>query len=312
MESYFLNPQPQMGIGQVEVAFYSPSDQLIDSTKNNHNSIPVVFVLPGFDGNPQWYESFISLKEILDQLTSERKIPPVVAVIVNPTVGEGSGFYVNSSKGGRWRDFISHYLCSWTEQMVREKFELEVSEYILIGHSVGGFGSFYLILNEPKFSKGACLSAIISVDMVQDWLSYVQREGQWSNPEKWNENHFFTRLIYYMFKAFGENNHELPFVEIDGSIRIFDDLLYLWKRCGYDLITELEYNLIPESIDKLYLGIGRRDIVVGLNYYVQADQILSKQLSGQQYKFEVYDGDHVNGLNQAVANALIFIFESGD
>lgn len=312
METHSINPPPEMGMEQVKVSVYYPSDQQMAAWKNDNNSIPVIFILPGFDGNPQWYESFISLKEILDDLTGEAKIPPVVAVIVNPSVELGSSFYVNSATWGLWSDFISLNLCSWTEQAVKEKFNLPVSEYILIGHSMGGFGSFYLMLNELKFSKGACLSGVISVDMIQDWLPYIEKEGVWNNPDQWNDSDFFTRLAFCMFKAFGENNHDLPFVQVDGSLRIYDDLLYLWKRSGYDLITELEYNLCSESIDKLYLGIGRRDIVVNLDYYLQADQFLKQKLSDRQYRFEVYDGDHVNGLNQAMVSAIIFIFESGD
>ena len=118
---------------------------------------------------------------------------------------------------------------------------------------------------------------------------------------------FFTRLIYYMFLSFGQNGHETPFAPAPEQIYVFDDLYKNWKRKGYDILINLEYTNNAESIKRLYIGVGRSDIVIPLEYYQRADEHLKNMLSDENYMYDVFDGDHIYGVRSAMSNALIFL-----
>jgi len=296
------------GFRKVDALIFYPESLLIDPAQKE---IQVVIFLPGFDGNPQWYVDFLKMGDIFDSLVGNGDIPCVIGIVVDPSVSMGSCFYVNSDSFGKWEDFIVKALPEWIDTWMEENIPYKKGDLVLFGHSMGGFASIYFGMKYPQiYSKIASISGILSVDMVEDWLKFVKREGVWKNKILWDDTHFFTRLVYYMFLSFGQNGHEIPFAPGTEEIYVFDDLYNNWKRRGYDILINLEYTNNAESIKRLYLGIGRRDIVVPLMYYEKANSFLEKFLPDERYMYEVFEGDHITGVRGAMANGLTFLLGS--
>lgn len=288
----------QLEVIEIKVDIYIPDN--IGETTN------IVIFLPGFDGNPQWYRDYIKLDTILSTVINNENIPPFISIVIDPTVLNGSSFYVNSKIFGKWEDFISTGLLRWAESYFKKKYSITINDFSLIGHSMGGFASLYIGLQHSDiFSKVASISGLITVDMIENWKKYILNENVWFNKNLWDENHFFTRLIYYIYSSFEGDTTGTPFT-ISGEIKY--ELYERWKLKGYDIINEFN-STDSLGFSKLYLSVGRYDIVVPIKYFVNINEIIINKINNSNYIFKVFDGDHINGLSKEIYSALKFFFK---
>lgn len=207
--------------------FYTPPDY---SAKKKY---PLVIFLDGFE-----YLNTIPSKTILDNLISDGKIPPVVAVFVATPV----------ETGVREKEYYANPL--FVDFMVKELLPLVRSKYVVlnkpagttvVGLSASGFAGGFLALKHPeKFGN-----VIMQSPAVFWGNDYYGEDGEWLTNEYVNSAK--TKVRYYLeigkFEAYAPTRKGEP--NAFHSVRHFRDVL---KLKGNEVIYN-EFNGAHEMIN---------------------------------------------------------------
>ena len=102
---------------------------------------PVLYFLPGFSADHKTIANMLS-NSLSDQAESEQDM---IIVVVNGTSKLGGCFYTNSPVTGNWADFVMENVVSYIDS--RYNTVQAAKSRGIAGHSMGGFGSLQLALN---------------------------------------------------------------------------------------------------------------------------------------------------------------------
>ncbi|MBN1150760.1 prolyl oligopeptidase family serine peptidase [candidate division WOR-3 bacterium] len=271
--------------------------------------MPVVVILPGFDGNAQWYLQYLNIEKILVQ---SWLVEPFITVIVDPISEPYSCCYVNSELSGKWEDIISEYLPARIDEWARDSLSIETGQYCLVGHSLGGFGALYIGSRHPDIFKCVgSISGILTLESIHAWTEYIKREGVWRNIDLWTQEHFFTRLSYQLCANFLSMPNPQLFVNDGGNLQIDGSLIALMKDRGFDVLSWFKEGSAAFSDQKVFIASAKGDIVCPVRYH----QDLKNNLPSADsfiLKIETYEGDHISILGESILDCFIFFFEGED
>lgn len=157
---------------------YLPKSYYTDEKK----TYPVLYLLHGHGGTSLDWQSKGKIKETLDELTENGKIPEIIAVMIN---GKNS-WYVNGKV--KMEDAIIKEMIPYIEKTYRIKSE---KQYRAIGGlSAGGYGTLRFILKYPEmFSGGIILSPAAYEDVPPKSSSAMM-------VEPFTENDLFSRELW--------------------------------------------------------------------------------------------------------------------
>lgn len=158
-------------------------------------------------------------------------------IIIMPS-GQTS-FYLNENNGEQFCDYLIELI-----DYVQNFFEVESSEVLCIGNSMGGFGSLNLIANYPtRINRVALLSPAINVN------SYVL---------EYNDNYDYETVLFEKLKKInpkriyhycGINDHlydqNYEFSTIFGTNLIVDEFAHVWETWDLQIkkyLKQLELN----------------------------------------------------------------------
>ncbi len=155
---------PEINSGTTLVANISASDPNIGTKPamiylppnyNSTRSYPVVIFLHGYGSDHLFWQAVEDIKGVLDYLISAGKIKPCIAVMPNAKNVLGGSFYTNSefqpianSVFGRYEDYIVNDVINFIRN------NHHVSEFYLVGISMGGYGALKLGVKHPDVFKG--------------------------------------------------------------------------------------------------------------------------------------------------------------
>lgn len=173
---------PTLGIAGREALVYLPPGY--DAAEARARRYPVVYFLhggPGWEGD--WFQHG-ALAAILDQLTAERRIPPLIAIAAD---GRGLGrrgrsLWLDSWDGrSRMASYITRDVVSWADSAFRTL--PDARDRALVGISDGATGALGLMFRHPghfgaaaglsgryRAHGAAGLAAVAGPDSIAPWL----------------------------------------------------------------------------------------------------------------------------------------------
>ena len=117
---------------------------------------PVVYLLHGFTANEaSWARGYggFDIGRSTDSLVAAGAVREMIIVMPNALNRLRGSFYMNSSSAGGWDDFISAELVSYIDAKYRTL--AAPRSRGIAGHSMGGFGTFYLAMRHAGDVYGA-------------------------------------------------------------------------------------------------------------------------------------------------------------
>ena len=268
---------------------------------------PVIFGIPGFMGYGDLYLQGGMFRqpfnEMLDELITAGKMPPVIYVMPNCMTYYGGSQYVNSSAVGNYEDYVIRELVPFIDANFRT-----TGMRAIMGGSSGGIGSFSLAVKYPDIF---CAFADHSGDSAfdQTYLRDVTRFV--TEMEKYDydltkfrpvihdrtvpkDNSFMVVFeLFAMAACYSPNpaieplGFELPFDIRTGELRqeIWD------KWLEFDPVQMVEpYQANLRQLRLIFVDCGKRD---QFSLLLGARQVHAKLTQfGIDHIYEEYDSDH--------------------
>lgn len=237
---------------------------------------PVILYLPGYSGTGAgccnvslWSESF---PQRLDRLIVARRMPEVIAVMVDAATQYGGSQYINSAGTGRYMDYVVDELVPWMDRTYRT-IPLAAARAV-VGKSSGGFGALTIAMRRPGVFD---VVGAQSGDMYFDYcyradlpkvVAICERLGgvrgllrQWRNNARLQQEAHLAMMFVAMASCYSPNvktplGFDLPFDETTGLPR--EAVWRHWQR--WDPVVCLpRYAANLRRLRLLYLEAGCRD-----------------------------------------------------
>jgi S-formylglutathione hydrolase FrmB len=278
---------------------------------------PVVYLLHGFTVNElSWARGSagFDIGRSTDSLVAAGAVREMIIVMPNERNRLLGSFYTNSSSGGGWDDFTSSELVSFIDAKYRTL--ATARSRGIAGHSMGGFGTFYLAMRHGGDVYGAAYALSACCTYFRMSTAPAAAAG-WGLIEDLTSLDSAKRLPFgasadlALAAAWSPNPNRPPlFVDFplerrDGSWHEVEPVLAKWD-------DHFPLRMIPSSIDRLKrlaglaFDIGTRDELVPPSQLATMDTALTR--AGVPHTFETYDGTHTSGVGQRIITKVLPFF----
>lgn len=153
------------------VAAYLPKGYKFDIVGPRY---PVLYLLPGYDGEPSFYYRFgnenyyqiANVAEVADRLIADKEIKPMIIIMPDASTPYGGSFYANSSLEGPWEDMMAQELIHYVDTTYLTLAEQYGKESRAIsGNSSGGYGAVRLAMDYPDlFNSVSAIDAPLAFE----------------------------------------------------------------------------------------------------------------------------------------------------
>lgn len=293
---------PVLVFGQgslTDISFYSNSLNMIQNMQvylpeeynpQDAKRYPVVYFLHGalatHTSNPE-------LIGILDNLIEDLTISPVIVVKPDGSVGPwGGSMYTNSELYGSFEDYIVYDLVEFIDTTYKTISNRD--KRVIMGHSMGGYGSMKLAFKHPDIYRGAAShNGPLDFNHFSLWVPTILAENGGAPVSSYNPNKgIATLFLYTVAGAFSPNLNNTPYpvdFPLDSTGNFIDSTFNRW------LIHDparLCSNITPESNLAIYFDCGEQDEVFLHPFNIGfADSL---DALGLNYVFKSYEGTHNN------------------
>ena len=275
--------------------------------RDRERRYPVLYGLAGFTGsgfsylNWDWYQP--NLPERLDRLTAERKMPPVVVVMVDGITRIGGNQYVDSSAVGPWARHVCEELVPWAERTFR--LLPGRAHRGVFGKSSGGYGALMMGLEHADVFAGVAshsgdayfeycygvgfpgvVDVLRSVGGLARFLAALHEKPKF--PAAWN-NALITvaQAAFYSPNPAVPHGFDLPFDLETGERR--EDVLARWRLRDPVFLVERHADAL-RSLRLLYFDCGTKD---EWNLHHGARMLAARcRRAGVPFVHEEFDDDH--------------------
>jgi S-formylglutathione hydrolase FrmB len=292
---------------------YLPPSYASNTTKR----YPVVYLLHGFTtSEASWARGYagFDIGRATDSLVAAGAVREMIIVMPNALNRLRGSFYVNSSSAGGWDDFISAELVSYVDSKYRTL--ATPASRGLAGHSMGGFGTFYLAMRHAGDVYGAAYALSACCTHFRTSTDSAAAAA-WGLVEDLTSLDDAKRLPFYasvdlaLAAAFSPNPNRPPlFVDFplerrEGQWERMDVVSAKWTE-HYPL------DMLPRSADRLKrlaglaFDVGTRDELVPLSQLTAMDTALTR--AGVPHTFETYDGTHTSRIGERIITKVLPFF----
>jgi S-formylglutathione hydrolase FrmB len=295
------------------VLVYLPPSYASNPTKR----YPVVYLLHGFTTNEgSWARGYagFDIGRSTDSLVASGAVREMIIVMPNALNRLRGSFYVNSSSAGGWDDFISAELVSYIDKKYRTM--AGPRSRGIAGHSMGGFGTFYLAMRHAGevYSAAYALSACCTHFRTSTDSAAT---AAWGLVEDLTSLDDATRLPFgasadlALAAAFSPNPNrpplyvDFPLERREGQWQQMDAVSAKWTE-HYPL------DMVPRSADRLKrlaglaFDVGTRDELVPPMQLAVMDTALTR--AGVPHTFETYDGTHTSRIGERIITKVLPFF----
>lgn len=306
IESDALRDNPLRDPAERPVIVYTPPDYDAEASRR----YPVLYLLHGYTGDAlgiiagrKWETNPV---QWIDRLIRERRMRPVILVVVDGWTRLGGSQYVNSIHNGDYATYVTRDVIGHVDAQYRT-IAREGGRAVL-GKSSGGFGAMHLVMEYPGvFAAFASHSGDSYFQYAQTRaFPEVQRTLERHNfdlaafvelfekKQKRSQSEYVTMEILGYAAAYSPRSNkafdlELPFDLHTGEIRgeVFEQWL------SFDPVERVPHG--DEELRRLrlrYLDCGRRDeYALDIGARLIAERI--REL-GLEVRHEEFDDDHRN------------------
>ncbi len=272
--------------------------------KNRPEKYPVVYFLHGA-GTDQFLYSLL-FKLVLDYHILRKNIEPVVLVLPDGSAPPYRGsFYTNSELYGQFEDYVKHDVITYIEEKYNVR--TDPAGRFMMGASMGGYGAMKIAARHPEMFRGVVshsgphdLSRI--EELIPNLLAeYAPETIEYAfNPDAGR----FSSLAFSMGGAFSPNLTDPFFVNLplNTSAEIIPEIYAQW-------LTHSAARVVKNSPSfpnlAVYFDCGRQDELEVFRFNTAFADTLNDL--GVAYRFEAFDGGHLNKLLFRLNVSLRFI-----
>ena len=266
---------------------------------------PVVYLLHGFIASDEWGPRAMNVAGLLDSLIAERAAGEMIVVMPNGSNRFAGSFYVNSTTNGNWEDFIARDLVSYIDHRYRTLAKAESRG--IAGHSMGGFGTFYLAMHHAGTTYGAMYALSACCARASATLDPSRVGAQWDTVATLtsfaalDRSSFLVRAMAALSAAYSPDPNRPPFffdleqVRRDGQWQTDPVVQKKWDAHS-TLLMVPAYRDALRRMRGIGFDIGAQDQAVAPAEAMAMDSALSR--AGIPHTFETYQGDHLNKIRE--------------
>jgi len=302
---------------------------LPDDYDKNNQQYPVLYFLGAYSWGPQYAKSF---SKMFDEFEKKNQSLDFIVVMIDGDTPLRGSFYVNSKVHGRFADFVLKETLPWVKENFRIK---SASKHTAIaGFSMGGTGALRFAADNPsKFGHVYALSPGIMDDngLNSSYLSNKKAVARYKklrsdlsksdNPAQLMETEFKDFQGMALWQN-GEDNSNAAFVMAYGGAFAAQGKTVFGPHFSTQQTQEPHWrfgfgNLInqysnPSVLSKLYsvrVEVGDKD---EYKWITEGTLKLKEVSEAQNSKVEVitFDGNHINKLNERIAQSMLPHFQS--
>ena len=291
-----------------DVAIYLPPSY----AKTRDRRYPVVYFLHGYAGSSdKWYgpakfKFWTDFPTILNKGFAEAGNRELIFVTPDAFTRYQGSFYSNSVTTGDWEDYIVHELVPYIDAHYRTI--PERASRGLTGHSMGGYGTIRIGMRHPDVFSSIYLLSACCTKFADSFLSENGTKAETAKtPEDANALDIGPRLIFAVSAAWAPNPKNPP---------LFADLPVKDGKLQEKIVAKFHANeplyMIDQYIENLRglkaigLDVGNKDSVALVDASQHLDEVLTSYGIGHQ--FEIYDGDHVNHIEERIETKVVPFF----
>jgi len=287
------------------VSVYLPPSYSRD-TKRRY---PVLYLLHGFtDSDSKWFglegKHFVNVPKAADAAVANG-VPEMIIVMPNALNRYGGSFYSNSVVIGDWETFVTRELVRYVDAHYRTLARPESRG--LAGHSMGGYGTLRLGMKAPGiFSALYAMSPCCVAANLDPDPKMFERVANVHSPDDIAGQDFMTKAMLAGAAAWSPNPKNPP---------LYVNLPVVDGKLMADVVAEGAANaplaMLPQYIPALKtyraLGIDAGDKDQPIADTVKALHVRLDDFS-IAHSFEIYDGDHVNRIEDRLTNKVLPFF----
>jgi S-formylglutathione hydrolase len=286
-------------------------------SSNAAKRYPVVYLLHGYSASEaSWtggYSGF-DIGRAMDSLVAAGAVNEMIIVMPNARNRFLGSFYTNSESTGGWDDFVSSELVAYVDGKYRTL--ATPRSRGLGGHSMGGFGTFYLALLHGGDVYGAAYSlsgccthfaTAVTPGAVDNW----GRIESVASIDEARRLPFLQSVSVALAAAFSPDAGRAPlFIDYPFEMREGQ-----WQAVGAVQAKWSEhapYDMLPSHADHLKrmagfaFDVGTRDELVDPRQVAQMDTAFTR--AGVPHTFETYDGTHTSRIGERMITKVLPFF----
>lgn len=274
---------------------------------------PVVYWLHGFGGTKNtgdtgWDKD---LTNTVSKLISSGSIKPLIIVMPDGSNRFGGSMYTNSITTGNWEDFIADELPNYIDTNYRTL--SKPASRGIAGHSMGGYGAIKIAMKHPDifsvvYGTSPCCLAQSPTDFNQKVIDATLETKSW---EEWENADFYTKAILAQSAAYAPNPANPPFYG-DLPYKLKSDTTDVSEKAKAKWLANIpswmadQYNSNLKQLRAIAFDAGSHDIPKILRdskYFAQTLTSIKVQNT-----FEVFDGGHVDKVNERIETKILPFF----
>jgi enterochelin esterase-like enzyme len=279
--------------------------------KNTKRRYPVLYLLHGFtDSDTRWFgregEHFVNTPKAVDAAFAAG-VKELIVVMPNAFTRFQGSMYGNSVVTGDWETFISRDLVAWVDSHYRTL--ATPASRGLAGHSMGGYGTLRVAMKAPGvFSSLYIMSPCCLQPGPPPEPEMFGVVARIRTAEEISAADFFTKAMLASAAAWSPNPKKPPlFIDLpvaDGKLQ--PEILARWAANAPVILLHQHVPAV-KTYRAIGLESGDKDPVA-----VEGSKRLHELLDGYSiaHVYEVYDGDHVNRIQERLTTKLLPFFST--
>ena len=277
---------------------------------------PVVYLLHGFKAKNRLWTGpgqpgrGLEIQEMADDLIQRGIIKPLIIVMPDAANAYGGSFYLNSAVTGLWEDFICRDLVNYIDRTYRTIPQTRARG--LAGHSMGGYGAFWLGLRHPEtFSavygmSPACL--VFTEHFLKLQRSNLLAVAKLTDRNRFEDLAWRDQVVIAAGAAVAPNPArppwlaDFPLEEVNGQEVLNNGVWQRWLESDpYSHLESGRANLVQLS---LAFDMGTADRMLPQCQMVH--QALERL--GVPHSFEEFQGDHASQMRERLQDKVLPYF----
>jgi len=271
---------------------------------------PVIYLLHGFtDSDARWFglegKHFVHVPRAVDAARANG-VGDTIVVMPNAFTRFQGSMYSSSVAIGDWERFITRELVEYVDAHYRTLARPESRG--LAGHSMGGYGTMRLAMKAPGvFSSIYAMSPCCMNSSQLPPVEFVERAAKIHDAQGVTDADFLTKAMLASAAAWSPNPKNPPFFLdlplVDGKLA--PGILAEWSANSPNLML---HQYIPALRSYRAMAIDAGDKDAGIAAAVTELHGLLEAY-GIVHGYEIYDGDHVNHIEERLVKKVFPFFD---
>ena len=269
--------------------------------KEPRRRFPVVYLLHGYGGGPDVWNTLHHLREGLDRGFGHGAREVIIVAPDAQTLHNGT-FYSNSVTIGDWETFIAHDLVAYIDGHYRTI--ATRSARGIAGFSMGGYGTLRIAMKRPEtfsaaYAMSSCCLAPIGARQATAALEKVTTVEAAKAIDR-------GQRVSLAFAAAWAPNPAKPPLYFDTPTKNGEPQVEVSAAMSANAAITMIHQQVPalKSLTAIGLEIGLQDGLLASNQRMH--EVLDSY--GIKHSWETYEGDHGNRLGERIETRMLPFF----